>query len=67
MATKKKAQLTIEKGKTRGIYHYKDDDRWVAVTMFEGMAYVVARLAATIQAMGDREDLHSVVIEVTLE
>lgn len=66
MAKNRKATLTIEKGKTKGIYHYKDDDRHVAVTMFESMAYVVARLAATIQAMDYRQDMNSIVIEVTL-
>lgn len=66
MAEKRKAQLTLEKGKTKGIYHYADGERWVAVTMFEGMSYIVARLAGTIQAMGDREDMHSITIEVTL-
>lgn len=66
MAEKRKVKMSITKGETIGVYHYMDDENQIACTMFESMSYVIARLAATLQAMEYKPISNSIVIEVTL-
>lgn len=67
MAEKRKVKMSIIKGWTKDVYHYEDDERKIACTMFESMSYVIARLAATLQVMGNEEDKQIITIEVTIK
>ena len=58
--------MVIKKHASHNSYIYEDDASLCYCSMYEGMSFIIARLAATLQAMEYHPDMKSLTIEVTL-